>query len=107
MLRRMAGCHIVTIPLMNLDISAGQLVILQAMLLGKPVICTMSNGIKDYVVDGETGILVRNDKEEWQKAVKRLYDDVEFYEEMCRKAKQAYQEHFTEKVMYERIAEMV
>ena len=51
MLKIMARSHCVVIPLKDTGISSGQRVILQAMALGKPIICTDADGIRDYVRD--------------------------------------------------------
>lgn len=60
MLNLMAHCHCVVVPLKDLRISSGQLVVLQAMSLGKPVICTHADGIIDYVRNEVTGYLIDN-----------------------------------------------
>ena len=107
MLELMAKSHCVVCPLKNLKLSSGQLVVLQAMSLGKPVVCTMSDGIKDYVVDGVTGLLVKNEKEEWLEALDRMYSNPEAYIEMSRMAKKTFLANFTENAMYERISKIV
>lgn len=107
MLNLMAKCHCVVCPLKDLKTSSGQLVVLQAMALGKPVICTKADGIKDYVDDGITGFLIDNDKECWMAALRKLYDDKNLYSEMCAHARTSYVENFTEDAMYERISKIV
>lgn len=54
----MAASQIVVLPLEERQISTGQMVLLQAMSLGKPVIVTSVNGTVDYVEHMKTGILV-------------------------------------------------
>ena len=103
----MAKSHCVVVPLQDLKVSSGQLVVLQAMSLGKPVICTKSDGIKDYVVDGETGFLVDNTRKEWFDALEKMYKDKCYYDRMSKAAFELYQKEFTEKAMYRRIAEVV
>lgn len=107
MLERMARCHCVAIPLADLNVSSGQLVVLQAMALGKPVVCTKSNGIKDYVVDGVSGFFVNNVHEEWLNALERLYSDKACYDEMSKCAIALYKRNFTETAMYGRVAEII
>lgn len=52
------------------------LVALEAMALGKPVVAARSGGLKDLVVDGRTGILVRpGDPTALAEAIVRLRDD--------------------------------
>lgn len=104
MLNLMSKCHCVLIPLKDLTMSSGQLVALQAMSLGKPVICTNSYGIKDYVINDETGILVDNSKELWLDAIKRLYLDVKYYRYLSDKACDVFIKKYTKNAMFTRIA---
>ncbi len=53
-----AGSSLVVIPLHDVVFSAGATVALEAMAMAKPVVASKSRGITDYVVDGETAILV-------------------------------------------------
>lgn len=103
----MAKCHCVVIPLKNLKMSSGQLVVIQAMSLGKPVICTNSDGIKDYVVDGVTGFLIENQQNQLLSALNKLYDQVETYNRMSVNSLASYKNKFTEDAMYNRIADIV
>jgi glycosyltransferase involved in cell wall biosynthesis len=57
-LKLMAEASIVVIPLERVDESSGQLVLLNAMTFGKPIIITESRGVKDYIRDDETVITV-------------------------------------------------
>lgn len=54
----MAGASIVVIPLERADESSGQLVLLNAMAFGKPIIITKSRGVEDYIRDGDTVITI-------------------------------------------------
>lgn len=107
MINIMARCHCVVVPLNDLNVSSGQLVALQAMALGKPVICTKSDGIKDYVVNGKTGFLVKNMQDEWLNALKELYSDMDDYHKMGKCAVELYNERFTEEAMFKRIAKII
>lgn len=57
-LKVMAGASIVVIPLERIDESSGQLVLLNAMTFGKPIIITKSRGVEDYILDDQTVITV-------------------------------------------------
>lgn len=107
MLNLMAKCHCVVVPLKDLNMSSGQLVVLQAMALGKPVICTNSNGIKDYVINNVTGILVNNTNEKWIKAINQIYIDSDFYKKISANSLDVFNKKYTKKAMYTRIAQQI
>lgn len=56
--RLLAGATIVVIPLERADESSGQLVLLNAMAFGKPIIITKSRGVEDYIRDGQNVITI-------------------------------------------------
>lgn len=51
-------CRLVALPLLNTERATGQVVMLEAMAMGKPVITTRSPGTVDHIVHNETGLLV-------------------------------------------------
>lgn len=53
-----ADCRFVVVPLENVDFQAGITTILEAMAMGKAVICSRTRGQSDAVVEGETGLYV-------------------------------------------------
>ena len=103
----MARSHVVAIPLKDRNISSGQLVVLHAMSFGKPVICTKSDGIQDYVVDNTTGLLLDNAAPEWSEALKILYEDPDCYNKMSNSARVVVSSKFTYESMYNNIAALV
>ncbi len=62
----------IVIPLKNKNISSGQLVILQAMQLRKPIIVTDGDGIRDYIKNGYNGITIKNNKDELLQALEQI-----------------------------------
>jgi glycosyltransferase involved in cell wall biosynthesis len=54
-----AASAFVVVPLQESDFQAGITTILEAMSMGKAVICTRTTGQGDVIVDGETGIYVQ------------------------------------------------
>ena len=48
------------IPLLPAERSTGQVVLFEAMALGKPVVATRALGTVDYLHDGENGLLVES-----------------------------------------------
>lgn len=104
MREQMSKCHIVVVPLKDLNVSSGQLVILHAMAMGKPIVCTDCAGVKDYVVNGQTGKLVTNQDENWANAILQMYSDNDTYKRMQYASQELYRKSFTEIAMFERIA---
>lgn len=67
------GARGVIVPLEPHVYSSGQVVILEAMALGKPLITTRVLGTEDYVADGVDGLLVEpGDVADLQRAIERL-----------------------------------
>lgn len=60
-LRLMAGASAVVVPLLPAERSTGQVVVLEAMAMGKPVVATRLAGTVDLIDDGRTGILTEPD----------------------------------------------
>ena len=82
-------------------------VLLEAMVLGKPVVATKVGGIVDVVRDGETGILVPpGDADTLAKAVITLLKDRELAQRMGEAGKRRIDERFTAKRMVEKISEV-
>ena len=65
------------------------LVPLEAMACGTPVIGVKEGGIRETIIDGETGILIDRDGKECADAIKRLLLD----EELCRRLGEKGREH--------------
>lgn len=96
----------VVIPLKNLKISSGQLVILTAMQLGIPIIITESNGIKDYVKNNYNGLLIKNNKDELIQAIEQLYNK-EFYEKIKDNAYKCYLTQYSSIKLGENIGNLI
>lgn len=106
MIKRMAHSHCVVIPLKDVKASSGQLVMLQAMSLGKPVVCTNADGIKDYTTK-DTAIMIPNDVNDWRRAISSLYDEPERYLEMSKSALSLFEKNFTENIMFSNVAKIL
>lgn len=77
----------VVVPLKSLNKSTGQIVILEAMSLGKPVIATDTVGTRDYIRHGITGILVPpNDPASLRNSVIQLASDASMQRTLSRNA---------------------
>lgn len=95
----LAGAHAVVVPMRKMVRSAGQQTYLNAMRLGKPVIVTEAPGVRDYIVDGSTGVIVPRDVQALRAAILHVMDpaNAEFYAAMGRRAREDVIRRFTEK----------
>lgn len=100
-----ADCYCVVIALKNSDISSGQLVILQAMQFGKPVIVTQSRAVADYLSDGEEGFLIPKDEQSLREKIDLLYNDKELYNRMSAKARESYEKNFSMRSLGKQVAD--
>lgn len=81
-------CTVVAIPLRATERATGQVVALEAMALGKPVIATRVAGTIDYVRDGATGLLVApGDVDGFRRALSRLIGAPDFRAQLARGAR--------------------
>lgn len=78
--RRIRQSIAVAIPLRDKHFSSGQLVALQAMRAGKPLIVSDNEALAEYIIEGETALVCRQ-KEDWERNLKQLYNDPE----LCRR----------------------
>jgi glycosyltransferase involved in cell wall biosynthesis len=76
-LRQLYGdAAFVVVPLQETDFQAGITTVLEAMSMGKAVVCTRTTGQTDAVVEGENGVYVPpGDGDALRGAVERLLDD--------------------------------
>lgn len=95
--RELAGCSVAVFPLEASGRSAGQQSYLNAMLLEKIVIVTDGPGVRDYIDDGITGIIVPPDADALRRAMLHAMDptNAEQYAAMRRAARAAVLRDFT------------
>lgn len=80
-----ADSRFVVMPLFDVDFQAGVTAILEAMAMGRAVICTHTPGQTDVIVDGETGLYVPpGDPRALRQAIERLLADPQEAERMGR-----------------------
>jgi glycosyltransferase involved in cell wall biosynthesis len=95
-LRELNNASCMVIPLGVADISAGQMVLLQAMEMGKAVVITRTATTLDYVADGQEALLVEpGDAEGLRRAVTQLVADPALRERLARQARDSFNRHFT------------
>ena len=103
MLHELAGCRAVVIPLKDRNISSGQLMLLQAMQMGKPVIVTRTDALTEYVEDGRTALFIDNKPDQLRDALNRLETDQQLYDSLAENARRKVSEEFSERKLGEHI----
>lgn len=75
-LRLAQQARVSIVPLADVAAASGQITMVEAMRMGRPLIVTDAIGSRDYVVDGATGLLVPpRDPAALAAAMRRLWDD--------------------------------
>lgn len=94
----LANARAVVVPLRQTVRSGGQQTYLNAMGLGKPVVVTEAPGVRDYIVDGVTGVIVPPGVQELRAALRHVMDpaNAAHYAQMGRRARSDVLQRFTE-----------
>lgn len=98
----------VVIPLKVNDISAGQMVLIQAMAFSKPTIITRTPTVEEYVTDGRQSLLVsQGSAMELRAAIERLLSDKTLVEQLAANAKADFEAKFCMKAYVKHLIECV
>lgn len=93
--------RIVVVPLYKGAASRGQVVILEAMKYGKPVVCSNVAGTVDYIEDDKTGLLVEAENTSRLRGIlERYYHDTDALNRLGRTAFETQRKQFSEEVFY-------
>jgi len=83
-----ARSHFMVMPLLNTDTDNGATSILEAMAMGKPVICSKTTGQVDLIEDGKTGIYVPpGNPRAMRNAIEHLWSNPDVARNMGREAR--------------------
>lgn len=93
-MQELSNCYAVIVPLEDEKISSGQLVILQAMMLKKPVIVTQNDTVKDYIENGVDGFIINKDSESLNWAIEQLRDP-KVYNAIAENARKSFEKKFS------------
>ncbi len=104
--REMAKCRAVIVPLEDTHISSGQLVIIQAMMYGKPVIVTENDTVKDYVDNEKTGLVIKKSEEDLSAAIAALSNEI-YYKKISNAERREYKSRFSVYAMGTAIGEIL
>jgi glycosyltransferase involved in cell wall biosynthesis len=94
----LADARAVVVPMRKMVRSAGQQTYLNAMGLRKPVIVTDAPGVRDYVIDGVTGVIVPPNADAMRAAIRHVMDpaNAQFYTQMGERAREDVLKRFNE-----------
>ena len=103
-----ADASLVVVPLQQTDFQAGITTILEAMAMGKAVVCTRTAGQTDTIIDGTSGVYVPpGDVAALRAAIVRLVDDRASAAALGTAARQWVAEHADIDVYVDRLAAIV
>jgi glycosyltransferase involved in cell wall biosynthesis len=95
-LKLLKEAYFVVVPLIKLVKSTGQVVILEAMGLGKPVIATETIGTVDYLQHGVNGLMVPvGDHEALRASIENLLSDRDLYERLSLNGLETVRKYYT------------
>ena len=97
----------VVIPLKDKNISSGQLVVLHAMQLKKPIIVTENEAINSYIKDSYNGFIVKKNKKELIKKIELLYKDKDKYNEIVENAYKEYKEKYSLETLGKKVGKII
>jgi glycosyltransferase involved in cell wall biosynthesis len=97
----MAACDVILIPSRD---DAMSFVGLDALSLGKPLVCTRTTGVSEYLQDGRSVLIVQeNTPEEISRVLARVIADADLRTALGKGARAVYESTFTEQKFAENI----
>jgi glycosyltransferase involved in cell wall biosynthesis len=103
-----ADCRFLVMPLENVEFQAGITAILEAMAMGRAVVCSRIPGQTDAVIDGETGTYVApGDPAALRAALEHLLNHPEVAERMGKAGRRIVQQHMSLERYAERLSGFV
>lgn len=98
----------VVIPLKKTYYASGQVVLLEAMAMGKTVIASKVTGMMDYIENWRTGIFVEPyNVKDLKEKIEYLLQNPDEIKRIGRNARYAVEKHFTEKKMTTKIVDVI
>ncbi len=98
-IRLLLAADIVVLPLSDTEISAGQMVMLQALAAGKPVIITDTSTTREYVQESDLNILVPvSDALALEKAILKLVSLIPLPRDAVLSQRKLYDDNFSDHV---------
>jgi glycosyltransferase involved in cell wall biosynthesis len=102
------GAAVVALPLADTVSAGGITTLLEAMAVGRPVVTSASRGIRDYVKDGDTALVVpTSDPEAMARAILQTLDNRATAEQLGRNARNAVVERCANRVYAHSLADIL
>lgn len=103
-----ARSDLVVVPLIETDFQAGITTILEAMAMGKPLICTRTTGQTETIIDGVTGLYVPpGDSAVLRSTIERVLADAEFADSLGAEARRWVVDHASIEIYVRGLADEV
>lgn len=100
--------RIIVVPLINGKTAAGQVTIVEAMRMGRPIIATRSVGSEDYILPGKTGLLVEpNSVKNLSESISGLWSDEVLRDSIAQQAYKHAEQHFSDEAVGVRLSEIL
>jgi glycosyltransferase involved in cell wall biosynthesis len=107
-LELMSRSRMVVLAMQDKPYAAGQMVLLQAMSMGKPIIVTRTAGTIDYVEDGKTALLVEpNNVVQVKEKILLISRDAELRKNLGRNARTKWEKEFTFDAMLQKTSAVI
>ena len=71
------------------------------------IIVTNNCTIYDYIEDGKTGLILANEKKLWIEAIKKIYNDSDFYDMLSKNEIYSFKHDFSLKSLGEKVGSIV
>lgn len=103
-----SACKISIVTLINPKLCSGDTVLLNSMMMGKPVVISSPSTLSEmYIDDGVNGVCISGDIDEAAKKVAAVLNDESLYQSLAHNARTSYLEKFSRASMGENIMKSI
>jgi glycosyltransferase involved in cell wall biosynthesis len=96
------------VPIANDETASGQVTVVEAMRMGRPVIATRCVGTEDYIDSGHTGILVPpSSPDTLANAISQLWNDQPLRARLAHEARRHADLHFSDEAAGQALAQIL